>query len=270
MKSVSVDYEIKEESFTRKPVELYHLWMGSTHWRYTSGDINVTYGGYIYSPATMKRGSVEYNSDLQVSQLQIQFAKITEPVIDYIVLNPIELVWVEVLKLFRDQSPLEASVIFIGQIKNVAIKGTSAQATCVGFEYFLKQPIPRLRYQPNCNWQLFDSKCTKTVTGYTDTSAITLSADELTLTHADFGVRGDDYFTRGYVVFDQYKRYVVEHTGNDIKIRFKIPGLITGSTVTVYAGCDGSINTCENKFSNLDNFGGFPYMPIDNPCTWIK
>lgn len=270
MKSVSSDYIIKEEAFERKPVELYHLWMGTTHWRYTSGDVEVEYGGNPYLPATIKRGQVEYNSNLEVSQLQIQFAHITEPIIDYIAMNPVELVWVEVLKLFRDQTPLEASAVFIGQIKSVSLKGVSAQATCVGFEFFLKQPVPQLRYQAKCNWRLFDSKCGKTSTGYTDMTTVSVSEDRLTLTSTAFGARGDDYFAWGYVVFDEYKRLIVEHTGNDIKIRFKIPGVITGSEVTAYAGCDGSVFTCENKFNNLNSFGGFPYMPLDNPCTWAK
>ncbi len=38
-----------------------------------------------------------------------------------------------------------------------------------------------------------------------------------------------------------------------------------GLTVRAYGGCDRSRETCISKFDNLDNFGGAPDMPIENP-----
>src|SRR6185312_11667690 len=34
-----------------------------------------------------------------------------------------------------------------------------------------------------------------------------------------------------------------------------------GDTGTLYPGCDGQQATCEFKFSNKQNFGGFPNVP---------
>ena len=34
-----------------------------------------------------------------------------------------------------------------------------------------------------------------------------------------------------------------------------------GDTFTVTAGCDKSFGTCKTKFSNGDNFRGFPHIP---------
>jgi uncharacterized phage protein (TIGR02218 family) len=36
---------------------------------------------------------------------------------------------------------------------------------------------------------------------------------------------------------------------------------LAGDTFTVYPGCDKTQATCTSKFSNLINFGGFPYVP---------
>jgi len=35
--------------------------------------------------------------------------------------------------------------------------------------------------------------------------------------------------------------------------------------VKIYPGCDRVRATCESKFDNLDNFGGFPWIPTKNP-----
>jgi uncharacterized phage protein (TIGR02218 family) len=35
----------------------------------------------------------------------------------------------------------------------------------------------------------------------------------------------------------------------------------TGDTFTAYWGCDHTQATCTNRFNNLPNFRGFPYVP---------
>ena len=43
---------------------------------------------------------------------------------------------------------------------------------------------------------------------------------------------------------------------------------VVGKQVIVYAGCDKTPQTCKNKFNNLQNFRGFPYIPVKNPVIW--
>jgi uncharacterized phage protein (TIGR02218 family) len=35
-----------------------------------------------------------------------------------------------------------------------------------------------------------------------------------------------------------------------------------GDGITVYPGCDKQQSTCSGKFSNLQHFEGFPYVPV--------
>lgn len=41
--------------------------------------------------------------------------------------------------------------------------------------------------------------------------------------------------------------------------------LTEGDVVSLYPGCDRSPTICDEKFDNLDNFGGFPFMPGESP-----
>jgi len=36
-------------------------------------------------------------------------------------------------------------------------------------------------------------------------------------------------------------------------------------SVTLYPGCSHTIADCRDKFNNLVNFGGFPWIPSKNP-----
>jgi len=272
MRDVTAEYEEKEEATPRKPVELYHIWKlnEDVHYRYTSGDVAVVYNGNFYTIATVERDSVQYDTKLEGSSLTIRAARITTPVIEYLAINPLDLYWIEVLKLFRDQVPLEASVIFLGQIRAVRFQGVAAEVECAGFEVYLNRAIPRYRYSPSCNHVLYDSKCGLDKNLYKTVATLTdVSSDKLELTSANFATQTDDYFTYGYVEFGNAKRMVVYHISNVVKLNYYIPNLVAGNTINIYAGCDLSIEMCRNKFNNVVNFLGFPWIPVNNPAAKI-
>ena len=41
----------------------------------------------------------------------------------------------------------------------------------------------------------------------------------------------------------------------------------TGDTFNIYPGCDKLQGTCTNKFNNLTNFRGYPYVPINETAV---
>ncbi|WP_269915579.1 phage BR0599 family protein [Acinetobacter sp. HY1485] len=46
---------------------------------------------------------------------------------------------------------------------------------------------------------------------------------------------------------------------------FTASDLALGDVVSIYPGCDKLNTTCTDKFNNILNFGGFPFMPSSNP-----
>ena len=228
MKTVSAEFTAREEAIKRKPAELYHIWKlnEDVHYRYTSGDVDVGYNGNTYVKATIERDSVQYDTKLEVSSLAIRAARITTPIIEYLAINPLDLYWIEVLKLLRDQAPLEASVVFLGQIRLVRFQGVTAEVECTGFEVYLNRPIPRFRYSPSCNNVLYDAKCSLDKNTYKTVATLSnLSSDGLELTSPDFGGEVDGYFEFGYAEFGIAKRMITYHVGNVIKLNYRIPNL---------------------------------------------
>ena len=271
MKTHTNDYIAEEEAKKRKPIELYHIWRdGGSHWYYTSFGSTITYDSNDYEPATLIRGPVRYDTQFEVTTLRVTFGYLTDPVIEYIAQNPVELLWIDVRKYYEDVAPEETGVIFVGQIKNVTFQGNNADVNCVGFEHYLSQRIPKFRFQLGCNNDLFDSFCGVAKASWKTTTTITaVDTDGVVLTSADFALEDDHYFTRGYIQWGDYYRMIVNHEGDEITIRFNMPGFTTGESIDAYAGCDRQLLTCHDKFDNVSEFFGHPWIPLDNPATWI-
>ena len=172
------------------------------------------------------------------------------------------------MKFFRDQNPIEVDVLFVGQIKNIVFRGVQAEVECVGFEHFQRMPIPRERYQINCNWQLFEPRCGLNKENFKVTTTVTLDSTRRILTSTAFGDYSDGWFVGGLVEFPAFseRRTIIEHTENKITIAYRMINLQNNDQVRVYPGCDGRAQTCRDKFGNLINFLGFPFIPIENPA----
>lgn len=269
MKDASVELIAKEEASERKPTELYKIWCASATWYYTNSDAAIEYDGQTYQPAAITRGSADYNAALEAAVMKVTMSLITVPATQFIAQNPIETVWVEISRIFRDQSPYEKLVVFIGQIKTAAIKGTTAEIDCVSFEFALRMAVPRWRYQINCNHQVFDAACGKSKAGYKVSAAIALDAGKTILTAAAFDEYDDGYFVGGLLEYAGETRTIVGHTGASISINYKMINLEDGKTVDAYPGCDGRPETCRDKYDNIIHFFGFPWIPEDNPAMRV-
>lgn len=272
MKDVSVDYIAAEEADQRKPVEIYKIWRmdEAVFWYYTSGDVSVTYDGHEYVPATLKRGQSKYDSQLDVTTMSITASYLNDPAKDFLSVNPLDIMWIQIMKLHREQSPLEADVVFIGQIKDVSFKGVKSNIKCVGFEHFLKKTIPTWRYQLTCNHQVFDTNCSLTASTYKTTETITLDTTGTILTGTAFGTKTDGYFIGGEVKFGVESRTIVAHAGTSVTIMYKMTELKTADSVDAYPGCDGRPETCRDKYDNITRFLGFPFIPEENPATRVS
>lgn len=279
--ALTQDYYDKDLALTRKPVEIYKFWNDSldAYWYYTSGDASFAYpatGGATYEPAFMKRSRTEFHTDLKISKMNIDVERLNPAFAEYLNEPMPEMIWIEVSKLFRDQDPVEKRVLFIGQVANTKYNGIKGTIQCVGFEKFLKMKVPTLRFQPTCNHKLFSDQCGVALTSYgaTISSIDSISANGLTIAASDIGAQASDYYKYGYMKWGNFKRTITSHTTNTITIQFYIPGLTAGQSIYVAPGCNKTMANCRDKYNNLNNdsldrFLGFPYLPLDNPATWI-
>lgn len=274
MRNPTNDYITNEEAIQHRPLEIYKLYNSSENYYWTSMDRNITYGGNTYTPMPIKRGTIEQSSDLSPSKLTIDLPYFAEGLDDTAVDMPLEDYSLMITRLFADDLT-EGVVQFMGELKSTSFKGPMLRAEFVSRHSILDCIVPRYRYQIECNWELYSTKCGLNKNSYkTTTTATVVSGTSYTqLTSDDFdiaSVQNTPYFRHGYIDYNGHTRSILEHQEDTITIDYKIPGLTTSGTVDVYAGCDWRVETCNSKFSNLNNFGGDPEIPRgDSPVTWV-
>jgi uncharacterized phage protein (TIGR02218 family) len=116
-----------------------------------------------------------------------------------------------------------------------------------------------------CPWDFGDTNCGKNLNALRFTANITnISGFVITI---DTGGLDTTYLHRGSIEKDGV-RLLVRIANANVLTMIKLPPLswVVGSQVTVYPGCDKTLTTCRNKWSNELNFAGVGIaMPSYNP-----
>ncbi|WVX90535.1 tail assembly protein [Vibrio phage VpP2 MP] len=66
-------------------------------------------------------------------------------------------------------------------------------------------------------------------------------------------------------VNNKYRRYIMSSDATGILLDAVPIGLAVGMEVSLVAGCDRTKATCQSKFNNLANYGGYLAVPTKNP-----
>ena len=97
-------------------------------------------------------------------------------------------------------------------------------------------------------------------------------ANVKTFTVAAAATQPDGYYTGGMLRADDGTlSYIIAHVGSSITIQrlsYSLAEAIANGfpfDVKLYPGCDHSRQTCNDKFDNLLNYGGFDFIPTKNP-----
>ena len=95
-----------------------------------------------------------------------------------------------------------------------------------------------------------------------------LAADKHTVTTAEADLQPDGYYVGGILRLEGGgQRMITGHTGPVLTLSRSLDGLSPGKLAKISPGCDHSKAQCVDKFNNLVNFGGFPYIPLKNPFS---
>jgi uncharacterized phage protein (TIGR02218 family) len=159
-------------------------------------------------------------------------------------------------------------------IVQIVFSGTQWEANVAGLTRWLQPQLGRL-YTKVCNHTLGDAGCTLDLTSFTFTASITsLGANpRKVLLVSSLAGKGAGFFDNGKLVFntgsdvapDGYEIKTYDTTTGSFTLFMPLPfDAVIGNSITAVAGCDQQPTTCLNKFSNVVNFGGFPFVPGNN------
>lgn len=251
-----------------RPIELFEFTVGLETYHYTNAEDDITYSANTYSSLVVMRTSPTLSSSENGRQ-QMEITLPADNVIAkrYIGIVPAERVAIRILRFHRGDSP-NGVVLWSGRI--VSAKFEKQGAVCrlysVSSESALSRPCPGRKYQGLCNHKLGDGLCQVDLDALKITGEVlAVSGATVTVTGASAG--GADWAVGGTVVWGEERRLVVAQAANTLTLRLPFPTSPIGQIVNVFPGCDHTPTTCEDKFSNIINFGGFPHVPTQNPFS---
>lgn len=244
------------------PVELYRFVLGQQVWAVTSGREVVTYQADTYQPAVLRRSGLEQSPDFSRNGIELECARDFAVAQLFAASRPNGVVS---LTLFRNHyGDSEYITAWKGRVASVVFAGSGATIRCESIFTALKRPGLRAHYQTGCRHALYDTGCGINNQAYKIAGMLS-AVSGLTATSVAFLSQSSGWLTGGYLRVGGVPRMITQHSGDTVTLSSVLPGLAVGSAFEAFAGCDRSFSTCQSKFGNALNFGGFPWIPAKNP-----
>lgn len=165
-------------------------------------------------------------------------------------------------------------IMFAGRVAEIDASSSLATFSVNSHLELLNQNLPRNLYQSGCINTLYDSACTLSSSSFA-VNGVVASGSTASVVISPLTQPGG-YFDLGKVTFTSGINNGASRTikswlaspANAFSLIAPLPSMpAAGDTFTIYPGCDKQQSTCQNKFSNLINFRGFPYIPENSTAA---
>lgn len=259
-----------------EPFELYLFYRSGKSWAYTSSHRTITFDGTAYRPSVIQRDDFELSDESSSATVQVHLSRKLAVVPQFMAGMPPTPVWLRIYRGHEGDPEAEVVSLFHGQVTTFQRKGGEVRLGCASVQSAMEKRIPRMTVQQMCNHALYDPACGVRADEYAIDGEIShIAANSGRITIPQLVGKKDDYYTAGIVLFPASgdRAFIVRHLGasNQVELLNHPPGqVVVGAPVTVYAGCDRSVDTCRERFGNLANFMGFPFLPARNPFTQLE
>jgi uncharacterized phage protein (TIGR02218 family) len=253
-------------------VWLYAFQQDATPTRYANQPVDVIHAGHTYAAAPISHAEIEMNGELSRDKLSVILPR-TDAFAQQFISDVVDRV--TTLTIYRGHATDpdgEFVAVWKGSVGGAVLQGAEIQLECVSVYSLMRQPGLRARFIKHCRHSLYGRGCGLNRASFAQAGTLTaMSGVQLTVPAAAGFAEG--WFTGGQVAEPGgILRYVISHAGSAlVLLRPFGPDVFAalagaGSlAVTLYPGCDRLPETCSAKFSNLDNHGGFPWIPAKNP-----
>ncbi|MDE1998015.1 MAG: phage BR0599 family protein [Burkholderiales bacterium] len=250
-----------------QPVELYEFRRGVTAWRYTSAQTDQTLGTDIYTALPLQRGGIKLNSQMSQQRLELTLSRDVPLAAEFVATPPSDVMLLTV----RRKHATDADVVIVWQGRVLAAQWAD-QATmllhCEPIYTSLKRPGLRRLYQRGCPHVLYGAACGVSTAGRSLTANCSLVSG-INITVPGASAQANGWWAGGSATWSvngaNVGRMIGAHAGDVLTLVGAPFGLTVGTAVTLLPGCDHTLTTCDAKFANSANYGGFPFIPAKNP-----
>lgn len=261
-------YETSEESqYDGEPYFLYTFTKGATIDRFTSHYDDVVYSGNTYTASSIRHQAINQSGQVERVTMEVVFPKSSTFASTFFTPDYSD---VQTLTILRRHHDVESGfeVMWKGRVIAYEARGDELILTCESIQTTIRNAGLRGKFQRSCRHSLYSNNCGVNIDNfYIDATIDSIDGFDITVTVASGDDQADNYFRGGVMEKDGEYTFIRKDVSNVLTVQYLIEGLQAGDTVQIAPGCDLSQTTCSEKFDNSVNFGGFPYIPNNNPFT---
>lgn len=261
-----MSYSVQDLSIeSGQPVELYEFVQQASSWYYNNSATDVVHNGVTYVPENISRGGYSVSNEVEKSELTLTFPRDALFVAQFIAKVPDFTTTLTIKRGHTTDSIDDFIVHWKGRVLSAKPSGSTVELTCESIFSSMRRHGLRARYQRNCRHVLYGSACGVLQATVAVAAQVTgQTGDEVSVT--EVGSFADGYFSGGILKLPSGAlRFITNHTGSVLKLSRPLDAASGTLDVEVSPGCDHMKTTCNTKFNNVINFGGFPYIPGVNP-----
>jgi len=263
---------IERSTYGLKPIECFLFQSPSNTWKYTSADEDIILDGNTYEAVSLKRTNMQITGNIEKIEMRISLPK-DNPLALRRLLNSDDEVATLTIYRFHEGFDTDFSVYWKGRIVGANMNPPSSKIDIICESIFssLKRQGVRLRSTKTCNAVIYNRRCNVNKALFKTSGTIDDINSAMSLQINAAAGQEDGYYTAGIVdlsaTYPGVQRYIVSHVGDQIVISRPVGGLSVTDPVDIYPGCNQTIAACKDKFNNLVNYRGYPYIPDKNPFS---
>lgn len=267
----------ENSNYSGEPVLLYEFTRGNTAvFGYVSADQDIIANNgtsdVTYKAVPISNGGQAQKGTAVTDVFEVKCPVDIEIVQWYRYTPPSDTIYLAVRRFHFGDT--QSVIVWLGQVVSVE-EGVDGSATikCQQVSITLKRGGLRMTWQRNCIHALYDRNCTVDKLLYATPATVT------TINVSGWiGVTpnppSDWYWNGGILEFDYpgltgvKERRLIESVSGGVVVPYgQLDSYSVGQSLTLYPGCKRTGEWCNSFFNNVDNYGGFEFMPNSSPYS---
>lgn len=267
---------IKSEKLRIADLYTFNLTNG-TALKFTSADFDVKYNGTTYSKknACISRSSMTWETGLSVDDVTIEFNPSEKDMLGDITLvqafrnGSFDGAKVQIdLAFYTDgwnNEPKVLEKLFAGTLDVEEVGGSYVKCSAKSYTELLNSSFPTHVYQASCCYSLYGAGCNVVRKNFSEIGYVLPGSTKKQINCRLNQPSG--YYQSGVITFlsgknINVKRSIKFHESAYLQLSTPLQYRpVSGDEFEITAGCNKTIETCQNKFNNKANFSGTPFVP---------
>lgn len=264
-----------------QPVHLFQFTYGVAsdasplYYAYTDAESEVVHGGITYSPLAIRLTTdLKTPGKAERNEARIEAPRTCEVAQLFVGFPSASVVGVKIREghIPNPEDPagwadgINFPVVWVGRVLEPSNDGAVTTFTCESAAASMRRLGLRRQYSWACSLVLYGPRCRASKSAATTVATVTVvNGNKLTIP----GTWPQQNFLGGMIEWTgthgPESRTIKAVNGSDFTLDGPARFLAAGASVSVVRGCPHTLAACESLHGNVQNYGGQPWIPTENP-----